>query len=96
MKKPTKDQILPYGSFDESNTDLFVCEIKFDAEIPYMCVSSASDVSVELYYSIPDQMAHYARVHAGYTQAGQERRKQDGRRELAAEIKRLLSIKDNE
>jgi hypothetical protein len=87
---PPADQLKPYNSFDDTNEDLFVYGIYFDAPVPYMRVLSETDENFVEYYTVPKAMAYYATWHAGYTQEGHKLLIQRGRQELARDIRKIL------
>jgi hypothetical protein len=89
----TDTVIKPYSEFDETNDDLIVIGLEFDAETPYMVVSSNSDFQMEEFYSVPKQMAYYAATHRGFTTEGRKHHDYLAKRELANQIKSLLEIK---
>jgi len=62
---------------------------------PYIALYR-SDSDHEVYFLVPEEVAYYGRIHAGYTMAGRERSKQSGRSELQYELRELLGIKDDD
>jgi len=101
MKRITPDsKFLDWKTFDETNPNLWVCGIYFEPEEeddyfpgcpPYMAVMN-TDTDEQTYFRLPHAIAYYAKTHVGYTRAGIERRKEEGRKGIQTEIKNILGI----
>lgn len=101
-----KTKFLSISELDNySDKDKFYCSaVVFSPETennhgsgcpPYIELNHVNphDGEEPIYFKVPEIVAYYAKTHPCYTMKGSEERKQQGRRELANDIKRLLDIK---
>lgn len=63
----------------------------FEGCPPYIALCNG-DHTEDVYFKVPDSVAYYAKMHSGYTMKGLDNARKSGRRDLAADIKRLLEV----
>lgn len=106
MKMPNEETVfLPLSEIEKYSDPekYYCCGVVFEPETennhfhkcpPYIEIGY-NDYSKEqehLYFEVPKIIAYYAKTHPCYTMAGSERKRQQGRRDMANELKKLLNI----
>lgn len=102
--KPTKETIfLPISELEKYNDSqkyycmaiVFSPETEnehFDGCPPYIAIGHVDFKENDLYFKVPEIVAYYGKIHAGYTMKGLKDTEKKGEEILAKKIKCLLNI----
>ncbi len=103
--RPTKETtFLPLSDIAKySDKDKYYCSaIVFSPDTennhfagcpPYIKINSVIGDEGDMFFEVPEIIAYYGKVHAGYTMAGKKKSVEEGKRILRSSIKLLLEIK---
>lgn len=102
MKSRSEDEFLPLSQIEEYTQQGYYCSaIVFSPETendhflgcpPYIRLSKGH--RTHLYFRVPDAIAYYGKVHAGYTMEGRKEAAKRGRDEFKAELREMLGIEN--